>query len=101
MSLRGAPACGRQVATRQSKEIKHLQNTRLLRFARNDRCGDFLRDHQNLKSEDCTPLCFHLSRSQDDLNIAEMIEVSEIIETQLFALAAKRAQTEEIKALEC
>jgi len=52
MSLRGAPACGRQVATRQSREIKHLQNARLLRsalnpaksgtvqgFARNDNFG--------------------------------------------------------------
>lgn len=45
-------------------------------------------------------LSFHFSRSQDDLNIAEMIEVRKIIEPKLCALAAKRAKTEDIKALE-
>ena len=36
----------RSVATKQSHEIKHLQNTRLLRSARNDNFLDFLRNHQ-------------------------------------------------------
>jgi GntR family transcriptional repressor for pyruvate dehydrogenase complex len=39
-------------------------------------------------------------RSQEDLNIAEMIEVRKIIETELCALAAKRAEAEDIRALE-
>jgi len=47
-----------------------------------------------------TNLSFHFSRSQEDQNIAEMIEVRKIIETELCALAAKRAESEDIKALE-
>jgi len=45
-------------------------------------------------------LSFPFPRSQEDLNIAEMIEVRKIIETELCALAAKRAEAEDIKALE-
>ena len=40
------------------------------------------------------------SRSQEDLDVAEMIEVRKIIESELSALAAKRAEPEDIKALE-
>ena len=47
-----------------------------------------------------TNLPFRLSRSQEELNMAEMIEVRKIIETELCALAAKRAEAEDIKALE-
>jgi GntR family transcriptional repressor for pyruvate dehydrogenase complex len=47
-----------------------------------------------------TNLSFPFPRSQEDLNIAEMIEVRKIIETELCALAAKRAKAEDIKALE-
>jgi GntR family transcriptional repressor for pyruvate dehydrogenase complex len=46
-----------------------------------------------------TNLSFPFPRSQEDLNIAEMIEVRKIIETELCALAAKRAEAEDIKAL--
>jgi GntR family transcriptional repressor for pyruvate dehydrogenase complex len=46
-----------------------------------------------------TALPFHFSRSHEDQKIAEMIEVRKIIETELCALAAKRAGMEEIKAL--
>jgi len=46
-----------------------------------------------------TSLSFPFPRSQEDLNIAEMIEVRKIIETELCALAAKRAEAEDIKAL--
>ncbi len=45
-------------------------------------------------------LSSHFSRSQEELNMAEMIEVRKIIETELCALAAKRAEAEDIKALE-
>jgi GntR family transcriptional regulator, transcriptional repressor for pyruvate dehydrogenase complex len=45
-------------------------------------------------------LSFDFSRSQEDLNVAEMIEVRKIVETELCALAAKRAAEEDIKALE-
>jgi GntR family transcriptional regulator, transcriptional repressor for pyruvate dehydrogenase complex len=44
-------------------------------------------------------LSFPFPRSQEDLNIAEMIEVRKIIETELCALAAKRAKGGDIKAL--
>jgi len=47
-----------------------------------------------------TDLSFHFPRSQEDYNIAEMIEVRKIVETQLCAMAAKRAKPEDIKALE-
>jgi len=47
-----------------------------------------------------TNLPFRFSRSQEELNMAEMIEVRKIIETELCALAAKRAEAEDIKALE-
>jgi GntR family transcriptional repressor for pyruvate dehydrogenase complex len=47
-----------------------------------------------------TSLSFPFPRSQEDLNIAEMIEVRKIIETELCALAAKRAEAEDIKGLE-
>lgn len=47
-----------------------------------------------------TNLSLHFPRSQEDQNIAEMIEVRKIIETELCALAAKRAEPEDIKALE-
>jgi GntR family transcriptional repressor for pyruvate dehydrogenase complex len=43
---------------------------------------------------------FRLSRSQEDLDVAEMIEVRKIVESELCALAAKRAEAEDIKALE-
>ena len=39
-------------------------------------------------------------RSQEDLDVAEMIEVRKIVESELCALAAKRAESEDIKALE-
>ena len=45
-------------------------------------------------------LSFPFPRSQEDLNIAEMIEVRKIIETELCALAAKRAEEGDIQALE-
>jgi GntR family transcriptional repressor for pyruvate dehydrogenase complex len=44
-------------------------------------------------------LSFPFPRSQEDLNIAEMIEVRKIIETELCALAAQRAKAGDIKAL--
>ncbi len=47
-----------------------------------------------------TNLSFYFSRSLEDQKIAEMIEVRKIIETELSALAAKRAEPEDIKALE-
>jgi GntR family transcriptional repressor for pyruvate dehydrogenase complex len=47
-----------------------------------------------------TNLSFPFPRSQEDLSIAEMIEVRKIIETGLCALAAKRAEGKDIKALE-
>ena len=43
---------------------------------------------------------FRFSRSQEDLDVAEMIEVRKIVESELCALAAKRAEPEDIKALE-
>ena len=43
---------------------------------------------------------FHFRRSQEDLNVAEMIEVRKIIESELCALAAKRAGPEDLNALE-
>lgn len=46
-----------------------------------------------------TALSFHFSRSLEDQKIAEMIEVRKIIETELCALAAKRAGPEDIDAL--
>jgi len=46
-----------------------------------------------------TNLSFPFPRSQEDLSVAEMIEVRKIIETELCALAAKRAEAEDIKAL--
>jgi GntR family transcriptional repressor for pyruvate dehydrogenase complex len=45
-------------------------------------------------------LPFYFSRSLEDQKIAEMIEVRKIIETELSALAAKRAEPEDIKTLE-
>jgi GntR family transcriptional repressor for pyruvate dehydrogenase complex len=45
-------------------------------------------------------LPFHFKRSLEDQKIAEMIEVRKIIETELSALAAKRATPEDIKTLE-
>jgi GntR family transcriptional repressor for pyruvate dehydrogenase complex len=42
---------------------------------------------------------FHFSRSQEDLDIAEMIEVRKIVESELCALAAKRAEANDIKDL--
>jgi GntR family transcriptional repressor for pyruvate dehydrogenase complex len=47
-----------------------------------------------------TNLSFPFQRSQEDLSIAEMIEVRKIIETELCALAAKRAEEEDVKTLE-
>lgn len=47
-----------------------------------------------------TSLAFYFSGSPEDQRIAEMIEVRKIVETHLCALAAKRAQPEDIKALE-
>ncbi len=47
-----------------------------------------------------TNLSFRFSRSQEDLTIAEMIEVRKIVESELCALAAKRAEPEDINALE-
>lgn len=47
-----------------------------------------------------TNIAFFFSRSQEEQNIAEMIEVRKIIETEVSALAAKRAEPEDIKALE-
>jgi len=47
-----------------------------------------------------TNLSVPFPRSQEDLSIAEMIEVRKIIETELCALAAKRAKAEDIKALQ-
>ena len=47
-----------------------------------------------------TKHAFHFPRSQEDLNVAEMIEVRKIIESELCALAAKRAEPEDINALE-
>jgi GntR family transcriptional repressor for pyruvate dehydrogenase complex len=47
-----------------------------------------------------TNLSFFFSRSQEEQNIAEMIEVRKIIETELSALAAKRAEPEDIKSLD-
>jgi hypothetical protein len=35
----------RSVATKQSPEIRHLENTRLLRSDRNDNVGGLLREH--------------------------------------------------------
>lgn len=47
-----------------------------------------------------TALSFHFKRSLEDQRIAEMIEVRKIIETELCALAAKRATPEDIQRLE-
>ena len=47
-----------------------------------------------------TNLTFHFLRSREDQAIAAMIEVRKIIETELCALAAKRAEAEDLKALE-
>ncbi len=44
-------------------------------------------------------LTFYFPRSEEDQNIAAMIEVRKIIETELSALAAKRAGPEDMKAL--
>jgi len=55
--------------------------------------------HIAVESQWKTNLPFHFSRSQEDQHIAEMIEVRKIIETELCALAAKRAEAEDIKAL--
>jgi len=46
-----------------------------------------------------TNLSFHFLRSREDQAIAAMIEVRKIIETELCALAAKRAEAEDLKAL--
>ena len=54
----------------------------------------------NPEMEWWTKPSFHFSRSQEDLNIAEMIEVRKIIESELCALATKRAEAEDIKSLE-
>jgi GntR family transcriptional repressor for pyruvate dehydrogenase complex len=42
---------------------------------------------------------FRFSRSQEDLDVAEMIEVRKIVESELCALAAKRAEANDIKDL--
>ncbi len=55
--------------------------------------------HVAAESQWKTNLPFHFFRSQEDQNIAEIIEVRKIIETELCALAAKRAEAEDIKAL--
>jgi len=47
-----------------------------------------------------TNLSFHFTRSQQELSIAEMIEVRKIIETHLCAAAAKRAEPDDIRTLE-
>jgi GntR family transcriptional repressor for pyruvate dehydrogenase complex len=47
-----------------------------------------------------TNLLFPLTRSQEELSIAEMIEVRKMVEPQLAALAAKRAQAEDLQSLE-
>jgi GntR family transcriptional repressor for pyruvate dehydrogenase complex len=47
-----------------------------------------------------TALSFHFLRSLKDQKIAEMIEVRKIVETELCALAAKRAEPEDVRALE-
>jgi GntR family transcriptional repressor for pyruvate dehydrogenase complex len=44
-----------------------------------------------------TPL--PISRSQEEVSIAEMIEIRKIVETQLCSLAAKRAEPDDIRAL--
>jgi GntR family transcriptional repressor for pyruvate dehydrogenase complex len=44
-----------------------------------------------------TPL--PLSRSREEVSIAEMIEIRKIVETQLCSLAAKRAEPDDIRAL--
>ena len=41
-----SPVIARSEATKQSPDFKQLQPMRLLRYARNDRIADFLRDHQ-------------------------------------------------------
>jgi GntR family transcriptional regulator, transcriptional repressor for pyruvate dehydrogenase complex len=46
-----------------------------------------------------TSLSFHFLRSPEDQSIAEMIEVRKIVETELCALAAKRADAEDIEVL--
>lgn len=40
-----------------------------------------------------------ISRSQEEVSIAEMIEIRKIVETQLCSLAAKRAEPDDIRAL--
>jgi GntR family transcriptional repressor for pyruvate dehydrogenase complex len=47
-----------------------------------------------------TNLSFHFLRSQEDQAIAAMIEVRKIVEPELSALAAKRAEANDLKALE-
>jgi GntR family transcriptional repressor for pyruvate dehydrogenase complex len=47
-----------------------------------------------------TNLSFHFLRSREDQAIAAMIEVRKIIEPEVSALAAKRAETDDLKALE-
>jgi GntR family transcriptional repressor for pyruvate dehydrogenase complex len=47
-----------------------------------------------------TMLVFPLTRSPEELSIAEMIEVRKMVEPQLAALAAKRAQPEDLQSLE-
>jgi GntR family transcriptional repressor for pyruvate dehydrogenase complex len=47
-----------------------------------------------------TNLSFHFLRSQEDQAIAAMIEVRKIIEPEVSALAAKRAEADDLKALE-
>ncbi len=61
------PVIARSLATKQSPEIKHLQNTRLLRSARNDYFGDFLRDHQTkeFKNFEFGEFEFVLRQAQD------------------------------------
>ena len=47
-----------------------------------------------------TNLSFHFLRSPEDQAIAAMIEVRKIIEPEISALAAKRAEADDLKALE-
>jgi GntR family transcriptional repressor for pyruvate dehydrogenase complex len=47
-----------------------------------------------------TNLSFHFLRSQEDQAIAAMIEVRKIVEPELSALAAKRAEADDLKVLE-
>lgn len=54
----------------------------------------------NLNPNQTAAPTLHFTRSQEDLDVAEMIEVRKIIESELSALAAKRAEPRDIKSLE-